>query len=131
MVSNAKRSLVVNAILACSALSSDISAPAALSAAPTAGITTLAQPSRRATATAFRPAAPPPPIRIAEAGSIPWLMVISSIAPTIFSVASARVAAAASSISRPSSSATWPASALRAASTSRRIAPPRKNAGSI
>ena len=62
---------VVNAICAYSAVRSDISAPAALSAAPTSGMITRRQPSRRATATAFRPAAPPPPTRAALAGRCP------------------------------------------------------------
>ena len=85
--SNAKLELEVGSVAENSRTRSDNSAPAALSAAPTTGKTTLEQPSRRAIATLFNPAAPPPPTTTALRGSIPWLIVISSIACTIWSVA--------------------------------------------
>jgi hypothetical protein len=55
-------------------------APAALIAAPVSGISSRLQPSRRAMKTELSPAAPPPPISTALAGSMPWLTVSSSIA---------------------------------------------------
>ena len=66
---------------ALSSLSGQSSPPTALSAAPASGKSTCRQPRRRAIATLLRPAAPPPPIRIAARGSMPWLTVMSSIAP--------------------------------------------------
>ena len=85
-----------------SAIKSDISAPRALSTAPASGITMHGEPRRRAIATAFSPAAPPPPTSAALRGSTPWSTVIPSIAGTIRSVATAITAAAASCTARPS-----------------------------
>lgn len=58
-------------LVAYSLISGDIIAPAADSAAPVSGITSDLQPKRRAMKVEFRPAAPPPPISTALAGSIP------------------------------------------------------------
>ena len=86
------------------------------------------QPSRRAIATALRPAAPPPPTSTAPRGSMPWLSVISSIARTICSVASRRTAARRLvPTSRPSGSRDVARDRrVRPRPRRARIAPPRK-----
>jgi hypothetical protein len=78
----------------------------------------------------LRPAAPPPPIRTEAAGSMPWFTVMSRMACTMFSVATAITAAAASSTASPSGLARLRSTALRAAAASSRTEPPRKCAGS-
>ena len=77
-------------------------------------------------ATEFSPAAPPPPMSTAPLGSMPWWMVISSIAPTMFSVASLKMAEAASWRESPSGSATSFEMAFSASEGLSVIAPPRK-----
>ena len=127
----AKRSLVVNVVRLNSVLRSDISAPAALSVAPTSGMTTRLQPSRRAIWTELRPAAPPPPISTASRGSTPWLMVMSSMAWTMFWLTTSRTAAAASCAPTPKGAPTFSAIAAVARSVSSAMAPPRKKSASM
>src|SRR5258708_2575487 len=99
-----------------------------LAAKPTTAVrdtNTWRHPSSRAIGTIFSPAAPPPATSRLSRGSIPWLIVMSLIAPTMWSPATSMIARAASFTSRPRREATF-ATALAAAPESRRIRPPKK-----
>ncbi len=71
---------------------SEKSAPQAESALAVEGSSTRRQPSSRAIGTTFRPEAPPPATIVTSRGSMPCAIVISRIAPTMFSVAIVRAA---------------------------------------
>ena len=101
-------------------------APQALSAPAVLGSMTRVHPSSRAIGTILSPEAPPPATMVTSRGSIPCAIVISRIAPTIFSVAMTSTAEAASSTDQPSGAAMCSANARRAASTSSESRPPRK-----
>ena len=63
------------------------SAPQAESALAVEGSSTRRQPSSRAIGTMLSPEAPPPATSVTSRGSMPCAIVISRIAPTMFSVA--------------------------------------------
>ena len=74
--------------------------PQALSAPAVRGTNTWRHPSSRAIGRIFSPAAPPPATSRLSRGSIPWLIVMSLIAPTMWSPATSIIARAASFTSR-------------------------------
>ena len=102
------------------------SAPHAESALAIDGTSTRRQPSSRAIGTMLRPEAPPPATIVTSRGSIPWAIVISRIAPTMFSEAIVSAAYAASWTERLSGAATARSTAANAASASSGNLPPRK-----
>ncbi len=86
---------------------------------------TFWQPSSAAIVMMLMPAAPPPAMMVLSRGLTPSLMVMSAMARIIRSDARLRMRKAASSTLRPMRPATV-AMALRAASTSSVMRPPRK-----